>query len=153
MKLSRKNVGPHRDHLPRYRDAGQPHRCPGDGGDNPIGSGDDNMGIVDSETDIDSFTMKKNLRKPEKVYAPNLTFEFKVEAVYPNNNETVEGTRAGEDGATETVSIKVDKGVEGGIVGAESTEPNNTLGRPLLVRRAIIFPMMGRAMMAALARN
>lgn len=128
MKLSRKNVGRIATTFLATAMLASLTAVPAMAVGNPIGSGD-NMGIVDSDSDIDAFTMKKNLRKPKKVYAPNLTFEFKVEAVYPKNNETVEGTRTGEDGATETVSIKVDKGVEGGIVGAESTEPNNTFGQ------------------------
>ena len=144
MKLSRKNVGRIATTFLATAMLASLTAVPAMAVDNPIGSGDDNMGIVDSETDIDSFTMKKNLRKPEKVYAPNLTFEFKVEAVYPNNNETVEGTRAGEDGATETVSIKVDKGVEGGIVGAESTEPNNTFGQATFSPQGDYIPNDGK---------
>ena len=114
MKLSRKNVGRIATTFLATAMLASLTAVPAMAVDNPIGSGDDNMGIVDSETDIDSFTMKKNLYKPEKVYAPNLTFEFTVSPTDPIANEVATGTTSN----NQTVQIPVSKGEVGGVVGA-----------------------------------
>ena len=113
MKLSRKNVGRIATTFLATAMLASLTAVPAMAVDNPIGSGDDNMGIVDSETDIDSFTMKKNLRKPEKVYAPNLTFEFTVDTAKPGAGEVATGTTSN----SQPVQIPVNEGVEGGVVG------------------------------------
>lgn len=124
MKLSRKNVGRIATTFLATAMLASLTAVPAMAVANPIGSGD-NMGIVDSDSDINSFTMKKNLYKPEKVYAPNLTFEFTVSPTDPIANEVATGTTSN----NQNVQIPVSKGEEGGVVGAESTEPNNTFGQ------------------------
>ena len=125
MKLSRKNVGRIATTFLATAMLASLTAVPAMAEGNSIGSDGNNMGIVDSETDIDSFTMKKNLRKPEKVYAPNLTFEFTVSPTDPAPDEVATGTTSN----NQTVQIPVSKGEVGGVVGAESTEPNNTFGQ------------------------
>ena len=124
MKLSRKNVGRIATTFLATAMLASLTAVPAMAEDKPIGSGD-KMGIVDSDSDIDAFTMKKNLYKPKKVYAPNLTFEFTVSPTDPIDNEVATGTTSN----NQTVQIPVSKGEVGGVVGAESTEPNNTFGQ------------------------
>ena len=124
MKLSRKNVGRIATTFLATAMLASLTAVPAMAEDKPIGSGD-KMGIVDSDSDINSFTMKKNLYKPKKVYAPNLTFEFTVSPTDPIDNEVATGTTSN----NQTVQIPVSKGEVGGVVGAESTEPNNTFGQ------------------------
>ena len=114
MKLSRKNVGRIATTFLATAMLASLTAVPAMAVDNPIGSGDDNMGIVDSDSDIDAFTMKKNLYKPEKVYAPNLTFEFTVSPTDPAPDEVATGTTSN----NQNVQIPVSKGEEGGVVGA-----------------------------------
>lgn len=113
MKLSRKNVGRIATTFLATAMLASLTAVPAMAVANPIGSGD-NMGIVDSDSDIDAFTMKKNLYKPEKVYAPNLTFEFTVSPTDPAPDEVATGTTSN----NQNVQIPVSKGEEGGVVGA-----------------------------------
>ena len=113
MKLSRKNVGRIATTFLATAMLASLTAVPAMAEDKPIGSGD-KMGIVDSDSDIDAFTMKKNLYKPEKVYAPNLTFEFTVSPTDPIANEVATGTTSN----NQTVQIPVSKGEVGGVVGA-----------------------------------
>ena len=119
MKLSRKNVGRIATTFLATAMLASLTAVPAMAEDKPIGSGD-KMGIVDSDSDINSFTMKKNLYKPKKVYAPNLTFEFTVSPTDPIDNEVATGTTSN----NQTVQIPVSKGEEGGVVGA--TDSSNT---------------------------
>ena len=113
MKLSRKNVGRIATTFLATAMLASLTAVPAMAVANPIGGGD-NMGIVDSDSDIDAFTMKKNLYKPEKVYAPNLTFEFTVSPTDPAPDEVATGTTSN----NQNVQIPVSKGEEGGVVGA-----------------------------------
>ena len=113
MKLSRKNFGRIATTFLATAMLASLTAVPAMAVANPIGSGD-NMGIVDSDSDIDAFTMKKNLYKPEKVYAPNLTFEFTVSPTDPAPDEVATGTTSN----NQNVQIPVSKGEEGGVVGA-----------------------------------
>ena len=112
MKLSRKNVGRIATTFLATAMLASLTAVPAMAEDKPIGSGD-KMGIVDSDSDINSFTMKKNLYKPKKVYAPNLTFEFTVDTAKPGAGEVATGTTSN----SQTVQIPVNEGVEGGVVG------------------------------------
>ena len=114
MKLSRKNVGRIATTFLATAMLASLTAVPAMAVGNSIGSDGNNMGIVDSNSDIDSFTMKKNLYKPEKVYAPNLTFEFTVSPTDPAPDEVATGTTSN----NQNVQIPVSKGEEGGVVGA-----------------------------------
>ena len=80
---------------------------------------------------LEYVSITKELTKPENVYAPNVTFQFKIDPVTDqDDNDIVEGdsatgTRLENGTPVQVTDIEVYEGVEGGVYVADPEDDNN----------------------------